>query len=120
MFQERGSLSTNTGVAADLLLEGLEVGAGWGDPVGAEGLVDEVELAAAHVRGREGEAGHPPEPRSSASGAPREVPRGRLREGEPGMVASRGTEVRRRVPSRRRVPAHRLLTTGQVNSAFVG
>ena len=57
MFQERGSLSTNTGVAADLLLEGLEVGAGWGDPVGAEGLVDEVELAAAHVGGREVEAG---------------------------------------------------------------
>ena len=31
MFQERGSLSTNTGVAADLLLEGLEVGAGGGE-----------------------------------------------------------------------------------------
>src|SRR3990172_5732283 len=57
MFQERGLLSTKTGVAADVLLEGLEVGAGGGDPVGAEGLVDEVELAAAHVRGREVEAG---------------------------------------------------------------
>ena len=57
MFQERGSLSTKTGVAADLLLEGLEVGAGGGDPVGAEGLVDEVKLAAAHVGGREVEAG---------------------------------------------------------------
>src|SRR3990167_6714721 len=57
MFQERGSLSTNTGVAADLPLEGLDVGAGGGDPVGAEGLVDEVQLAAAHVGWREVEAG---------------------------------------------------------------
>ena len=53
MFQERGSLSTKTGVAADLLLEGLKGGAGGGDPVGAEGLVDEVELAPAHVGGGE-------------------------------------------------------------------
>ncbi|MDP3936631.1 MAG: hypothetical protein Q8R92_00670, partial [Deltaproteobacteria bacterium] len=76
MFQERGSLSTNTGVApgglrgagvaADLLLEGLEVGAGGGDPVGAEGLVDEVQLAPAHVRRREVEAG-----RGAHAGRPR-------------------------------------------------
>ena len=57
MFPDRGSLSANTGVAADLLLEGVEVGAGGGDPVGAEGLVDEVQLAPAHVRGRKVEAG---------------------------------------------------------------
>src|SRR3990170_412912 len=57
MFPDRGSLSANTGVAADLLLEGVEVGAGGSDPVGAEGLVDEVQLAPAHVRGREVEAG---------------------------------------------------------------
>src|SRR3989338_4086444 len=57
MFHDRGSLSTNTGVAPGLLLEGLEVGAGGGDPVGAEGLVDEVGPAPAHMRGREVEAG---------------------------------------------------------------
>ena len=57
MFPDRGSLSANTGVAPGLLLEGLEVGAGGGDPVGAKGLVDEVQLAPAHVRGREVDAG---------------------------------------------------------------
>ena len=45
------------GVAADLLLEGLKGGAGGGDPVGAEGLVDEVELAPAHVGGARGRGG---------------------------------------------------------------
>ena len=52
MFQERGSLSTNTGVAADLLLEGLEVGAGGGDPrIAGRGY--QARGIGAHARGAE-------------------------------------------------------------------
>ena len=52
MFQERGSLSTNTGVAADLLLEGVEVGAGGGD-AGIGGGSDRVAGVGAGAHGAE-------------------------------------------------------------------
>jgi len=76
------------GVAADLLLEGLEVGAGGGDPVGAEGLVDEVQLVPAHVGGREVEAGrgaHAALLRRTGSVGPRRPPL----QLSPGLPASR-------------------------------
>ena len=47
--------------------EGLEVGVGGGDPVGADGLGDEVQLGPAHVRRRKVDAR-----RGSASGRRRE------------------------------------------------
>ena len=52
MFQERGSLSTNTGVAGDLLLEGVEVGAGGGD-AGIGGGSDRVAGVGAGAHGAE-------------------------------------------------------------------